>query len=193
MLPIHHSNHLDCLGYIDSINLSSGCSLLKLILAWLSQLFSASSSCPLRCGMIHHIPRPKSTVNGVRWWNHQEWANSTQEFMRHVKRTCTDLCCCSCKTGYRICLLQAADIKVSHHLMAQYASRTPFYLGKNYSLQGVKQEVVCVADACLFGFHVRMATGTYLPCAVSTAVHTVHTMCHYCILHTFLQSKEQRV
>lgn len=192
MLPIHHSKHLDCLGYIDSISLSSGCSLLKLILAWLSQLFSASSSCPLCCGMIHHIPRPKSTVNGVRWWNHQEWANSTQEFMRHVKRTCTDLCCCSCKTGY---VMSASGCR--HQSFSSFNGsicfKNSFYLGKNYSLQGVKQEVVCVADACLFGFHVRMATGTYLPCAVSTAVHAVHTMCHYCILHTFLQSKEQRV
>ncbi len=38
------------------------------------------------------------------------------------------------------------------------------------------QEAICVADACLFGFHVSMATGTYLTYAGSTAVHTVCTM-----------------
>lgn len=66
---------------------------------------------------------------------------------------------------------------------------TSSYLGKNYSLLGVKQEVVCVADACLFGFHVSMATGTYLPCAVGAVVPMVLTMCHYCILYTFFTVK----
>lgn len=172
--------------------------------------------------MIRHIPPLKSTVKGVRWWNHQEWANSTQESVRHLKRIRSlhvylknHLCCCSSElvlqgteTGYRTCLfrcwfnlsghtlLQASGMRVFSSFNGSICFRNflhPFIWGRNYSLLGVKQEVVCVADACLFGFHVSMATGTYLPCAVSTVVHMVHAMCHYCILHTFLQSKEQRV
>lgn len=86
----------------------------------------------------------------------------------------------------------------SHHLMSQCAWRTflHFIWGEIiacWALSRKSVSEVCVADACLFGFHVSMATGTYLPCAVSTVFHTVHYMCHYCILHTFLQSKEQRV
>lgn len=72
----------------------------------------------------------------------------------------------------------------SCHLMSQYASRAFFmfyYLGRNYSLLGVKQEAVCAADACLFGFHVSMATGTYQPCVI-TAFFT-----------RFYSQKEQRV
>lgn len=145
MLLIHHSKHLKRAQlfwiYWYSISLSSSRPLLKLILAWLSQLFSGSSSCPLCCGMSHHIPWPKSTVK-VRWWNHQEWENSTQESMRHLKRTWSLInqsCSCS-KLKQNTGLVSVVDstslptlcfrfqtLQFSHHLMALYASRT-FYI-----------------------------------------------------------------
>lgn len=61
---------------------------------------------------------------------------------------------------------------------------TSSYLGKNYSLQGVKQEVACVVVACLFGFHVSMATGTY-GTSHALSVHKMHTVYHYCIPQNF--------
>lgn len=78
--------------------------------------------------------------------------------------------------------------------MPQYALRSFYILlfGKNYSPMGVKQEVICVAEACLFGFHVSMATGTYSTSRV-LSVHKVLTMYYYYIPRTFLQSKEPRV
>lgn len=164
--------------------------------------------------MIHCIPQLKSTVERCEVMK----PSRMSKFCTGIYASLQVYLLSRCKeselvmqwteTGYRACIscwfnlsthaqLQALDCRVfssfNGSIWCKNIFFTSFYFGRNYSLLGVKQEVVCVADACLFGFHVSMATGTYLPCPVSKAVHTVHAMCHYCILHTFLQSKEQRV